>query len=139
MSESLLAISSCTPAWQENLIKGYEDDELAKQLLAELALSTENSKGYSLVNVIIRYKGPVWIGQNTLAQQHVNNALHNSGLGVHSGFLATYHMIKSLFAWPKMKQDCLCRSVQYANRPKWSILNCLDCWNHSLFLLLPGL
>ena len=104
MSESLLAISSCTPAWQENLIKGYEDDELAKQLLAELALSTENSKGYSLVNGIIRYKGRVWIGQNTLAQQHVNQALHNSGLGVHCGFLATYHMIKSLFAWLKMKQ-----------------------------------
>jgi len=100
----LLAISSCTPAWQENLIQGYEDDQEAKQLLTELALVKENSKGFSLVDGILRFKGRVWIGNNALAQQHVIQALHSSGLGGHSGFLATYNRIKSLFAWPGMKQ-----------------------------------
>jgi len=30
-------------------------------------------------------------------------ALHSSGVGGHSGFYATYHRVKALFAWPKMK------------------------------------
>jgi len=45
------------------------------------------------------------IGNNSLAQQHVIQALHSSGLGGgHSGIHATYHRIKALFAWPRMKQ-----------------------------------
>jgi hypothetical protein len=32
-------------------------------------------------------------------------ALHNSGIGGHSGALATYHKVKQLFSWPNMKQD----------------------------------
>jgi len=68
---SLLAISSSAPAWQKNLIQGYQDDEEAKQLLIELALVAENSKGFSLMNGILRFKGRVWIGNNSLAQQHV--------------------------------------------------------------------
>jgi hypothetical protein len=32
-------------------------------------------------------------------------ALHNSGIGGHSGMKATYHKIKSLFYWPGMKQQ----------------------------------
>ena len=98
-----MAISSCTPAWQENLIQGYEEDAEARKILTELALHPENSKGFSLVDGILRYKGRVWLGTNSLAQQHVIQALHSSGLGGHSGVAATYHRIKSLFAWPKMK------------------------------------
>lgn len=37
-----------------------------------------------------------WVG-NSL------QALHNSGVGGHSGIYATYSRIKQLFAWPKMK------------------------------------
>jgi len=39
-----------------------------------------------------------------LAQQHVIQALHSSGVGGHSGVQATYHRIKALFSWPKMKE-----------------------------------
>ena len=103
VSHPLVAISSCTPAWQENLIQGYEEDAEARKILTELALHPENSKGFFLVDGILRYKGRVWLGTNSLAQQHVIQALHSSGLGGHSGVAATYHRIKSLFAWPKMK------------------------------------
>ena len=90
-SASMLAISSCTLAWQENLIKGYEEDDSARQLLTELVVSPENSNGFSLVDGIIRFKGRVWLG-------NVIQALHSSGVGGHSIFLATYHRIKSFFA-----------------------------------------
>lgn len=49
-------------------------------------------------------KGRVWIGNNPLAQSHILQALHASGIGGHSGIQATYHRVKALFAWPKLKQ-----------------------------------
>lgn len=102
-SSSVMAISVNTPSWLENLQSGYADDAQAQQLLVELSLSSQNDKGFQLVNGIIKYKGRVWVGSNSLAQQHILEALHNSGIGGHSGFHATYHRVKSLFAWPKMK------------------------------------
>ena len=39
-----------------------------------------------------------------MAQQHILQALHASGIGGHSGIQATYHRVKSLFAWPKLKE-----------------------------------
>jgi len=109
-SGSVLAISTCNPAWQENLIQGYLEDSEAQQLLTELAVLSPNSKGYSLVDGLIRYQGKIWLGNNTLAQ-HVLQALHSSGIGGHSGFHATYHRIRHLFSWPRMK-ECIRTYVQ---------------------------
>ena len=103
VTESLLAVSFYTPTWQENLMQGYQDDELDKQLLTELSVQSPNAKGFSVLDGLIRFKGRVWVGYNILAQQHVLQAMHNSGVGGHSGFHATYHRIKALFAWPNMK------------------------------------
>ena len=46
----------------------------------------------------------MWIGNNLLAQNHILQALHSSAIGGHSGIHATYHRIKSLFAWPHLKE-----------------------------------
>lgn len=45
------------------------------------------------------------VGNNELAQQHILQALHSSGIGGHSSIHATYHRVKSLFAWPRLKQS----------------------------------
>jgi hypothetical protein len=47
----------------------------------------------------------VWIAKNSLAQQHILEAVHDNGIGGHSGIYATYSRIKTLFAWPNMKQS----------------------------------
>jgi hypothetical protein len=39
-----------------------------------------------------------------MAQNHILQALHDSGVGGHSRVAATYGRIKSLFAWPQLKQ-----------------------------------
>ncbi|RLN40591.1 hypothetical protein C2845_PM01G22500 [Panicum miliaceum] len=98
-----MAVSLCTPSWVANLTAGYEDDAFTKQLLTELSISSANDKGFQLTNGVIRYKGRVWVGSNLLAQQHILQALHDSGIGGHSGFNATYQRVKRLFAWPKLK------------------------------------
>lgn len=101
--ETVLAVSSCNPVWMQRVIEGYTDDPQAQQLPTELAVHPENAKGYSLVEGLIRYKGRVWLGTNTLAQNHVMQALYSSAVGGHSGALATYHRIKAIFAWPGMR------------------------------------
>lgn len=67
-------------------------------------MCSPNAAGFELTNGIIKFKGRVWVGNNTLAQNHILQALHDSAIGGHSGFPATYHRVKQLFAWPKMKQ-----------------------------------
>ena len=94
----LHAISACTPSWMGHLQEGYADDPEAQQLLVELSISPTNDKGFSLHNDIIKYKGRVWVGHNSLAQSHILHALHASGIGGHSGIQATYQRIKALFA-----------------------------------------
>lgn len=101
---SIHAVSQGLPAWLEKLQLGYQDDAETKQLLAELSLQSPNDKGYSLSNGIIKFRGRIWLGNNSLAQQHVMQALHASGIGGHSGIHVTYQRIKALFCWPKMKQ-----------------------------------
>lgn len=72
--------------------------------MTELSLISPNDKDFALVDGIIRHKGRVWVGNNSLAQQHILQDLHASGIGGHSGIQATYHRIKVLFSQPKLKQ-----------------------------------
>lgn len=101
------AISVVKPRWIEIVTEGYQQDPKAKQLLVELSVQGFNEQGFSLQDGIIRHKGRVWLGSHKEAHQAVLLALHSSGLGGHSGTLATYHRVKQLFSWPHMKQDVL--------------------------------
>lgn len=101
----LLAISAVEPTWLQVLVEGYDADSDTMKLWQELSLSPTNDKGYSLEQGVIRFKGRISVGKNALAQQHIIQALHSSGVGGHSGVLATYQRVKRMFAWPKMKQD----------------------------------
>jgi len=102
--DEIWSISVSTPAWLEKLQLGYVEDVESKQLLTELSISPKNDKGFSLEDGILRHKGKVWVGNNALAQQHILQALHASGLGGHSGMQATYQRVKALFSWPKLKE-----------------------------------
>lgn len=101
--DTLCAISETTAIWLDKLTAGYPEDPQASQLLQDLVLSNGTLNNYSLHNGVIKYKGRVWVGNNALAQQHIMQAMHSSGIGGHSGIQATYSRIKQLFAWPKMK------------------------------------
>lgn len=68
---TVCALSACTPAWIGNLIDGYNSDPTSIKLLEQLAISNTNDQGYSLTDGVIHYKGRIWIGNNSLAQQHV--------------------------------------------------------------------
>jgi hypothetical protein len=101
----LMAISTVVPSWLDNLVAGYSDDAATKQLWTELSVTGSNSAGFSLDKGVICLHDKVWVGGNTLAQQHILQALHSSGIGGHSGTLATYQRIHKLFAWRNLKQS----------------------------------
>jgi len=102
-TDTVFAVSETTPVWLDRLVAGYSEDSQASQLLQELVLSNGTTNNYSLHNGVIKYKGRICVGNNQLAQQHILQAMHSSGIGGHSGVQATYSRIKQLFAWPKMK------------------------------------
>lgn len=77
--QGVLAVSECIPSWVPKLREGYEEFEEDKKLLAELAISGTNDKSFELKEEIIRFQGRIWVGHNTLAQQHILQALHASG------------------------------------------------------------
>lgn len=87
------------------VVESYQKDPEINQLLAELSLHPEGRDDFQLVKGVIRYKGKIWLGNYTEAKQAVMMPLHDSGIGRHSGRAATYHRIKSLFAWPRLKKD----------------------------------
>jgi hypothetical protein len=103
----LAAIATCSPSWQEKVAAAYHDNEEDKKMLTPLSLPTPHLGGFSLVDGLIRYKSRIWLGHNKLAQQHVLQALHSSGIGRHSGIQGTYQRVKSLFPWSKLKHSMI--------------------------------
>lgn len=101
----LLAISVGRPKWLEMVVEWYEQDDEAKQLLAQLILNPTGVEHFSLLNRVIRFQGRIWLGKFEDAHQAALLALHASGVGGHSGITATYNRIKKLFYWPGMKKD----------------------------------
>jgi hypothetical protein len=104
IQKCLGVISTCAPSWQDNLATGYLDNDQDKKLLTALSIPRAHPVGFSLVDGLIQFHNRIQVGHNKLAQQHVLQALHSSGIGGHSGIQGTYQRVKCLFAWPKMKQ-----------------------------------
>lgn len=103
--EELAAISVCKPVWLEAVKNSYQQDAATRQRLTKLALDPKCEPDFAMQEGILRYKGRVWIGNDTETQQHLVQTLHASAAGGHSGFHATYNRIKRLFAWHGMKQQ----------------------------------
>lgn len=69
--EQLHSATSVQQRWLEIIAEGYDEDPMAKKLLTELALSSPNEQGYSLVQDVIRHHGKIWLGSH-------NNAFHSA-------------------------------------------------------------
>jgi hypothetical protein len=78
--ETISAISLCSPDWVDRVKEGYVNDSNAMKILAN------PSGDYSVKDGVIRHQGRIWLGGNTLAHQHVLQAIHSTGVGGHSGF-----------------------------------------------------
>ncbi|KAK1618500.1 hypothetical protein QYE76_024017 [Lolium multiflorum] len=103
-AQEVLALSTCKPTWLEEIKAGYLQNDKTKRLLAELAVS-EQAGPFSLKQGIIQFKGRIWLHSESPFKKKILQALHASAVGGHSGFAVTYHRIKNLFAWARMKKE----------------------------------
>jgi len=78
MTEQLLALSSVTPQWLEDIVAGYQSDPQALELLSKLAVASASDSHFSLLNGLIRYNDKIWIGTHVQLQKRVFSALHSS-------------------------------------------------------------
>lgn len=119
------------PCWMEIVVEGYGKDPETKQLLTELALNPTDEQGCTFKDGVIRFHGRIWLGNHKGAQQAVLIALHDSGVGGHSGITAIYHKVNALFAWHGLKKDVThfvspCATCQQAKHEIVKILGLLQ-------------
>jgi hypothetical protein len=69
-----------------------------------LSAGDTSEPDFELKEGLIRFRGCIWIGNDKDIQLQLVKSLHDSAVGGHSGFHATYHRVKRLFAWTGMKQ-----------------------------------
>ena len=102
---ALQSVSLSQPVWLQEVSNSYLIDAVAQQLLAQLAVHSPDSDGYTLHNGLIRYNGKIWVGNNSALQTKIIASLHASPIGGHSGIQATYYRVKNHFFWKGLKQD----------------------------------
>jgi hypothetical protein len=78
---NLCSISVSKPVWLAAVQQGYLTDPQAQALLATLASDEPKNNYYPLTDGVIRYKGQVWLSNDTKIQEQVMLALHSSPLG----------------------------------------------------------
>ena len=100
----LLTISYAQPSWLGEVVKSYSNDPKAQELLCQLTLQPGSKDKFQLVNGLIRYKGCIWVGNDSTLHIKICQPLHDTPLGGHSGFPVTYKRIRALFKWVGMKK-----------------------------------
>lgn len=98
-------VSSPQLDWLQEVTNSYTTDALATTLLQELAVHSPNEKGFSLEHGLIKYKGRLFIGDNSALKTKLLASLHDSAIGGHSGAQASYQRIKQLYYWTGLKVD----------------------------------
>jgi transposase InsO family protein len=120
---AISTVSYCRPDWAQEVINSYATDVKAQELLVQLAVLSPNSKGYALEEGLIRYKGRLFIGNNSALQTKLISAMHSSAVGGHSGVRATYQRVRKQYYWPGIKQQVedwvkqcqLCQQAKHEN------------------------
>jgi transposase InsO family protein len=130
----LAAITVCRPAWLEHVQASYLHDSVSRDRLARLSAGDTSEPEFELKEGIIRFRCRIWIGHDVETQRNLVSSLHASAAGGHSGFHATYHRVKRMFAWTGMKQsvqqfvrECtICQQAKTERRPPAGLLQPLD-------------
>lgn len=101
----LQTISICHPAWIDDIKASYTHNTHAQKILVNLQNVPDPKKRFHLQDGLIYFRNRQWLGGANQLQLQMLRAFHDSTVGGHSGFPVTYRRLRSLFAWPKMKQQ----------------------------------
>lgn len=68
-SDMVSTITSCQPAWLDDVINSYNANPQAQRLLEELAIREDPKKRFSLQQGLLRFRDRIWLGE----QQHCSS------------------------------------------------------------------
>ena len=77
----MLYISVIQPQWQLELVKSYEGDEVAAEVIIQCVVQSYNLSLYTYHNGMIKYKGKWYVGTGGDTRKQVIQVLHTSGEG----------------------------------------------------------
>jgi hypothetical protein len=63
-STNCYAISTSQPQWLEQMPQSYLSDTFAQEILTKLAVDSNCCQPYTLNQLLLRYKGRLWIGND---------------------------------------------------------------------------
>jgi hypothetical protein len=117
LTQTCLAVSSCTPQWLTNIMDSYSHDDMSREIIAKLAVDAAAVPHYSWHDGLLRYKNRIWVGSDIPLQTRLIEAFHSMAVGGHLGIPVTYARLKQLFAWRGMKKSCsgICQSMRYVS------------------------
>lgn len=150
-SSTVYAITTVQPQWVSEVLDSYKGDLDISKILTATAPNDPTYADYSVVKGLIRWKGRLCVGKATDLRSRLIHHFHDSSIGGHSGGLATYHWLKSLFFWPGLKgqvishvQQCdVSKRAKHENSPYAGLLEPLQipqgAWSHISMDFIEGL
>ena len=105
---TLLAISLPIPEWIEEAHREWFSHPGLSQLISQLQVDPNSTKGYSWQDDILRDRDIVVISPTSTLKSRILAELHSSPpIARHSGFQKTYARTRRSFFWIGMKKDIL--------------------------------
>ena len=83
----------------------WDTDSCRKTLISELKQNLNTKSKYSWIGEQLRRKGRLVVGDDQDLRLKIINLFYNTSSGGHSGVLATYKRLSSLFYWPNMEKQ----------------------------------
>lgn len=91
------AVTSLIPSWLSAVTASYENDPVAQDIIAKLALDPTSVAGFSWKSGILRYRNKIWLGTDSELHQRLISEFHSSAWGGHSSVPVTCARLKQYF------------------------------------------
>lgn len=98
------AITTVTPMWIQKVLQSYNQDAFISKIFSAKAIDPIAYADFSISEGLLRYKGKVVVGFDSVLRSTIIEEVHNSSYGGHSGINGTYMRMKNSFYWPGMKK-----------------------------------
>ena len=70
--------SVAVPVWVTEVLQSYKNNTKCQELMQQLTIAPTTSTNFSLTKNILRYKGRIYIGNNTTLRDKIIDSMHNS-------------------------------------------------------------
>lgn len=100
-------MTNVVPSWAQQIVQSYTGDEFIQGILEKKLLQSTELPDWKKIGDLLRYKGRLVVESYTNLRQDLQQEMHNSAIGGHSGIQGTYLRLKKLFCWSGMKSEVI--------------------------------